>query len=645
MNKRIVGSIALAAAGIMTVAACSSSHSSTTGSSSTSTSNGETMVSGALGYIPAATGTPHAGTISWGQVTGQTPNEIFPVVDSADNAVFNTESFEWNFWRPLYWTQEGTKAQMDPQLSIAEPPVYSNNDKTVSITMKTSYKWSNGQPITANDVAFFIDLCKAAISESPADWEGYVPGNFPSNLVSMSEPNPETLVLNLSGSVNPSFFTLDMLGYGPIQAIPSAVWAKTSASGSIIPESQWNAPGAAGLKVDKAIYNYLGAPTGSQGADLSTYATNPLWQVVDGPYKISAFNPSSGNWSMVPNPNYGGPHASVEDTISAVTFTSLDAELNAVKAGQLDVAQIEQSAVPQLPQIKREGYQYFFIPDFGSNSANFNFQDKTGDFGAIANQVYFRQAMEHLENEPGWISAFMFGAGAPAYDSVGTAPASPYTPADATTAPFPYSISAAESLLKSHGWTINSGGTDVCSSAGTGPSDCGAGIPAGTKLAFPFFYNTGTPLIGQQAQSLAESAKQAGIEISLSGMTFNTILQKYYDPNGPSQYNTWAMTDFGGNTNDPYPTTFGLLNINGGENTGDLVNTTINGLIQQSVYGSNPDAVENELSWVATNVPLLWQPNPDYGWAWKDDISSTDPDALESLTQYYMQPEFWYINN
>ena len=66
-------------------------------------------------------------------------------------------------------------------MSIANPPVYSNGNKTVTITMKSNYKWSNGQPITANDLLFNIDLIKAAIKASPANWAGYVPGQFPDN--------------------------------------------------------------------------------------------------------------------------------------------------------------------------------------------------------------------------------------------------------------------------------------------------------------------------------------------------------------------------------------------------------------------------------------------------------------------------------
>ena len=88
-------------------------------------------------------------------------------------------------------------------MSIANPAVYSNGNKTVTISLKSNYKWSNGQPITANDLLFDIDLIKAAVKASPANWAGYVPGHFPDNLVSTSEPNSTTLVMNLSVTGQP----------------------------------------------------------------------------------------------------------------------------------------------------------------------------------------------------------------------------------------------------------------------------------------------------------------------------------------------------------------------------------------------------------------------------------------------------------
>ena len=72
-------------------------------------------------------------------------------------------------WRPLYWTVNGTVPEIEPSMSIANPPVYSNGNKTVTISMKSNYKWSNGQPITANDLLFAIDLIKAAVKAVPGE--------------------------------------------------------------------------------------------------------------------------------------------------------------------------------------------------------------------------------------------------------------------------------------------------------------------------------------------------------------------------------------------------------------------------------------------------------------------------------------------
>ena len=107
--------------------------------------------------MPAAAGGRQvkAGTITWAMQPGTAPNWIFPVVPAANNSVFNNFTFIWEMWRPLYWTVNGTVPEIEPNMSIANPPVYSNGNKTVTISLKSNYKWSNGQPITANDLLFY----------------------------------------------------------------------------------------------------------------------------------------------------------------------------------------------------------------------------------------------------------------------------------------------------------------------------------------------------------------------------------------------------------------------------------------------------------------------------------------------------------
>ncbi len=634
-RSKAAGGLLVAVATITALAACSSSSSSS--STTTTTVPGAVTVPGGIGSVPLASATApkKAGTITWAMQPGTAPNWIFPVVPGSSNSVFNVFTFEWEMWRPLYWTVYGVEPELYPPMSIANPPVYSNGDKTVTFSLKSSFTWSNGQPITANDVLFYIDLVKAAVKESPADWEAYVPGHFPDNLVSTSEPNSTTLVMNLNGPVNPTWFTEDLLGSGgPIMALPSTVWAKESTTGAIIPASGWTPA------VMAKIFNYLTA----QSKSLSTYATNPLWQVVDGPYKLSAYNTTTGGFTMVPNTSYGGPHATPQSNFQGVPFTSNTAEFNAIRAGAIDVAYVDFNDVPQLPTVLRLGYSYFGEPDFGMTFANYNFKDATGDFDNIIAQLYIRQALAHLEDEQGWITAFMHGAGAPAYGPIPAYPQSPYLPADAATDPYPFSVSTAISILKAHGWTVNPGGTDVCSSPGTGPSNCGAGIPAGTKLAWNYIYSTSPALIGYQATDFVSKASQAGIHITLSGSNFNYMISNYLDPDAPANDNKWAMQDFGGETDDAYATTFGLFNTGGSDQIGDYSNPTADALINASISGGNPAAVKNEASFLTENQPVQFQPNPDVIWAWKNTLSAVNPQAWENLTQYYATPEFWFFN-
>src|SRR5436190_370380 len=78
-----------------------------------------------------------------------------------------------------------------PELSLADLPKYSNGNKTVTITMKPNYVWSDGKPVTSQDVRFFLEMVKAGIKESPANWFAYTPKiGIPDEIASMSTPSP-----------------------------------------------------------------------------------------------------------------------------------------------------------------------------------------------------------------------------------------------------------------------------------------------------------------------------------------------------------------------------------------------------------------------------------------------------------------------
>jgi peptide/nickel transport system substrate-binding protein len=624
-TKRFAG-LALAVAGITALAACSSSSSSS-GSSSTTTTPGVTTQPGSIGGIPAA-GTPSgtAGSITYGYLSADAPNWILPIIPAADNSVYNSFVFGWQLYRPTWFTWNGASPAVDNALSPVNAPTSSNGGKTFTMTIKP-WKWSDGQTLGAKDMEFTIDVIKAAIKESPANWANYVPGYFPDTITSMSTPNAQTLVINMSKPVNPVWLQEDILDIG---LMPAHAWAKASASGPLL---DYTVPANA-----KKIWDFLNA----QAKSVSTYATNPLWQLVYGPYKLSAYNATTGSFTMVPNPNYSGPHATPESNFVGVPFTSDAATFNAIKSGSVDMVALPAEDNPQIPSLKSSGYDYYGLPAWGDYFAAYNFKDTTGDFDNIVNQLYFRQAMQHLEDQPGQIKAFLNGDGDPLSGPIGAYPQSPFLPANGKSILYPFSVSTAISMLKANGWTVTPNGTDTCAKPGTGAGECGAGIPAGTKLAFNLIYNAASP-ITQEVEDLASNAKAAGITISLSASNFDFMIQNYIDPAAPANINKWAMMDFGGESFSTYPTSFGLFNTGGSGQIGDFSDPKADALINDSITSPNPSAVTNELSYLDTVEPVLWQPLRDHVYVWKTNISATTPAAFEDLTQYDPTPEFFYL--
>jgi peptide/nickel transport system substrate-binding protein len=610
---------AAATAAAMGLAACSTSKSGTSINSTT----------GTLGTVPAASGTPTGGTITWAEPPGSAPTWILPIEPSADFTVYSADDFSYESWRPLYWTQNGVSPTIDQSLSLADVPTYSNGDKTVTIHMKTSYKWNDGQPVTASDSLFYIDELRAAIKESASNWGQYSPGvGLPDQVVSASAPNATTLVVNLNKSVNPTWFTENELAL--IQPMPVQAWAKSSANGPVL---DFTSPSNA-----KAIYDFLAKASSSTG----TYATNPLWQVVDGPYRLTVFNNTTGAYTMVPNSSYDGPKSKVVPTLQAVPYTSDTAEFNAVLSKSVDIGYVPQTDVPQIARVKSAGYHVFGYPDWGFDYVNYNFADKTGDFNNIINQLYIRQALAHLEDEVGYVKAFFHGAGGLDYGPVPAVPTSPYSPANAVKNPYPFSITAAANLLKSHGWKVVPGGVSTCAKAGTGAGECGSGIPVGTKLTFNVLYVNDPAITGEMITDWASDAKKVGIAVTLQAGTFNHVVDVADDPGSPKTINQWAMSDYGGFTDEPYPTTFGIFNTTGSDNGGFWNSAEADKLINESVSGGNPAAVKAEASYITQQQPSLFQPNNDAIIVWKDDVSG-QPAAIQAMTQYYLNTELMYL--
>jgi peptide/nickel transport system substrate-binding protein len=623
----VVGLIGTAA---IVLASCSSSSNKAGGGGNGG--GGGLNGGGQYGTLPGPHGTPtQGGTLTIAETPGSGPTYIMPIEPEADFSVYTADQFDDYMWRPLWWAPKGYTPEIDYSQSIASgAPTFTDDNKVATINLKSTWKWSDGTPVTSTDVAFYIDEAKAAVIESADNDGAFTPGEFPQDVTSVTTPSPTKIVITLSQAFNQNYqFYNQLLTIIPM---PAHAWAKTSANGPIV---AFTNPANA-----KAIYNYLNAASNS----LSTYGSNPLWQTVDGPYKIQSFDPSTDGNTMVVNSNYSGPVKPHITEIDNVAFTSYAAEFNELLTGNIDVGPVDFSDFPQVAKLESDGYSVWGYPDFGFNYVPYNFLDKTGDFNHIIAQLYIRQALAHLQDESAVIDSkgIFDGAAGLAYGPAPAVPASPFAPSNALSNPYPFSISTASQLLSSHGWNVVPGGTTTCKDAGTASNECGAGIPAGTPLTWNLIYATQPTNLGTQCEAWASNAKQVGITMTLSSKTFNYITENLADSADSNTDNQWAMQDYGGDTMDLYPTTDTIFNTTGSFNEGGYSDPKADSLINASVYSSNSSAVQNELSYITQQQPALFQPNPDEVTAFKTSIGGPQASFADS-SQYQFSPEYWYF--
>src|SRR5579859_1946609 len=170
---RMAGVLVVALASATVLAACSTSS-----TGNTATGNGNHGTGAGTGAVPlepsqfgmvppAAADTGKSATITVANLTSAAPNWIFPVVPNASGSVYDQYQFIQESWRPLIVDFNGVHPEVSDQFSLANAPVYSNGNQTVTVTLKSNYKWSDGQPVTSQDALFWYYMAKAAVAENP----------------------------------------------------------------------------------------------------------------------------------------------------------------------------------------------------------------------------------------------------------------------------------------------------------------------------------------------------------------------------------------------------------------------------------------------------------------------------------------------
>ena len=612
-SRRLLAAACGAAAIAITAAACGSS--------------GTTGTSGAGAATP--TGTPVAGgTATYALPPSETPNYIFPFDSSTYFSVVNAEDFQYLLYRPLYWFGNGSTPTLNTKLSVADAPVY--NGKNITITMK-GWKWSNGTPVSAENVVFWIHMMQAVGS---SDWGAYVPGGFPSNVSNVKATSPTTLTMTMNKAYNQTWFTSNELSQ--ITPMPEA-WDRTASGPSHCTTT---------VSDCSAVYTYLD----SQSKSLSSWAGSPIWGVVDGPWRLSSFN-SDGNSTFVPNTHYSGPVKAKLAQFQEVPFTTESAEYNVLRAGAAGGNQIDVGYLPttDAPPTKAanvigsnpvSGYTLSPLYSWSINYFPLNYQSTTGN-GPILKQLYFRQALQYLMNQAAVIAGPLKGYGVPTVGPVGTVPATPYLSSTGKQGdPWPYNPTKAAQLLTSHGWNVVKNGTTSC----TNPTKCGPGIKQGQQLSFTLPYATGINWIAQEMTQLQSNASQVGIKLSLDPRPFNQVTAIAAGNCVVAHIScNWDMGNWGGGWTfvpDYYPTGETLFLSGSGANSGGYTNAQNDTYINDTLTSNSVSPLFTWQNYLAQQLPVIWQPNGVYQLS---EIVDTLGGVIPQSTTLNLNPEDWYF--
>ncbi len=565
------------------------------------------------------------GTAVWAEPPATYPTYVFPYLDSANISNVNLFDFQYLMYRPLYWFGQNGQPEVDYSLSLANPPVVSG--RTLTITLK-HYMWSNGTQVTAQDVMFWLNMELA----EPADYGAYT--GFPANMTDIHVVSPTELQMTMTKA-----YSLTWMVYNDLSQVTPmpAAWDRTASGPSSCDTTVSDCP---------AVYNYLN----TQAQDLTGYVTSPIWGIVDGPWRLSAFN-ADGHVTFVPNKSYSGPVKPKLAAFEEVPFTTDAAEYDVLRSPsastKIDVGYLPDQDAPAKPSNAAvgsnpvSGYTLDPLYPWGIDYYALNYQSTVGDHGAIFRQLYFRQALAYLLNQSAIIAGPLRGYGAPTVGPVAATPATKWLSAQGMSgSPYPYNPGKAKSLLTSHGWSVSPGGTTTC----TDPAKCGPGITKGTALSFNFLYLTGTSWVQSEMTELQSNALALGIRLNLEPKPLSDVLSvaggNCVVVKSPCN---WDMANWGFGWSfspDYLPTGDQLFLCGAVANSGGYCDSTNDSLINQTLTNSNLQLFYNWQNYLAPLLPVEYQPNAAY----------TLTEVANNLKGYFPQsptlsitPENWYF--
>jgi peptide/nickel transport system substrate-binding protein len=382
---------------------------------------------------------------------------------------FNQDDYStWMYIYPSLLQYDTTTPTYDYMPSFATEWSQSSDGLTVTFTTRPDVKWSDGEPLTADDVAWTFNMIKQYAKGPTGAWAGSV-----TFLKTIEATDPNTVVATYE---RPSGTALFDLGLTPI-----------------LPEQSW---GQYATGDGKELRRYPNEPEGGQ----------PL--VGGGPFILTEYR-KNDIALFEKNPNWYGdpPHI---DGFGLQFFRDEDAMITALKTDQLDaINEIPPTSVETLTSAGMEVYQGQAL---ALRDLIFNL-DQPPHGELLDPQV--REAFEYAIDRESIVQTAWLGYASPGSTIV---PAGNATGGvqwhDDSVQPLPYDLDKANEILDSLGYTKGSDGVRVAD-----------GHPMEYELVFPLD-EAGA---GDRAfQIMQDGFKQIGVTLIQKRLDTNSAWDAMY---------------------------------------------------------------------------------------------------------------------
>jgi peptide/nickel transport system substrate-binding protein len=476
----------------------------------------------------------------------------------------------------------GKNGELVPDLALGYE--LSSDGLVYTFTLKENLAWSDGVPLTAEDVKFTIEKIQDTNMRSPkkSAWDGVV----------AEAPDERTVTFTLKKPYAP------FLGNATVEILPEHLWGALSAEQFGFSSYNTNPVGSGPYKVEKISQNSSGIP--------EYYDLIPFEGFVGGTPFIS----------RVEMHFYAGEEKLIEayknGEVNAISAISPENALSLKNAG----ARTESVPLPRTFGVFLNQNEQEIFTDLAVRVA----LDKSIDKDMIIDSVLFGYGTKINGPFPPGVVGFqkIDGAASPTGED---------------------RVSAARDILTKNGWTYNEE-TRVMEkkSKGTGKN---------AKAAQPLSFSLSTsdaPELRQAAEILKREWEKIGAKVELKVFESGDLNQNIIRPR---KYDALLFGEIVGRDPDPYAFWHSSQRFDPGLNIALYANITSDKLLEKARGISNEEeraliyrSFEEE---VAKDTPAVFLYSPSFIYVLPEDLKGADLSGTTVPTERFAGIKDWYI--